>query len=73
MASINWSISILLSVSVGSIAVDLAGKIFGDLTKCKVLLLGAGETSERTARALVARGVEPVRIHTEIFGSGMLD
>src|SRR4051812_43590120 len=30
------------SVSVGSVAVDLAGKIFGNLATCKVLLLGAG-------------------------------
>jgi len=45
------------SVSVGSVAVDLAEKIFGDLSSRKVLLLGAGETSERTARALVSRGV----------------
>jgi glutamyl-tRNA reductase len=45
------------AVSVGSVAVDLAGKIFGDLAQCKVLLLGAGEAAERTARALVSRGV----------------
>ena len=38
------------SVSVGSVAVDLAQKIFGKLSVCKVLVLGAGETSERTAR-----------------------
>lgn len=50
------------SVSVGSIAVDLAGKIFGDLAKCKVLLLGAGETGERTARALASRGVIDLRV-----------
>jgi glutamyl-tRNA reductase len=50
------------AVSVGSIAVDLAVKIFGDLAKRKVLLLGAGETSERTARALVSRGVIDLRV-----------
>lgn len=50
------------AVSVGSVAVDLAGKIFGDLASCKVLILGAGETSERTARALVARGVSDLRV-----------
>ncbi len=50
------------AVSVGSVAVDLAGKIFGDLTRCKVLLLGAGENSERTARALVSRGVCDLRV-----------
>jgi glutamyl-tRNA reductase len=45
------------SVSVGSVTVDLAEKIFGDLASCKVLVLGAGETSERTVRALVSHGV----------------
>jgi glutamyl-tRNA reductase len=50
------------SVSVGSIAVDLAEKIFGDLSKCKVLLGGAGDTSERTARALASRGVTDLRL-----------
>jgi glutamyl-tRNA reductase len=49
-------------VSVGSVAVDLAQKIFGDLTACKVLLLGAGETSERTARALISRGISDLRV-----------
>jgi glutamyl-tRNA reductase len=50
------------AVSVGSVAVDLAQKIFGDLRNCKVLVLGAGETSERTARALVSRGVADLRV-----------
>lgn len=50
------------SVSVGSVAVDLAGKIFGDLGSRKVLILGAGETSERTARALASRGVSDLRV-----------
>jgi glutamyl-tRNA reductase len=50
------------SVSVGSIAVDLAQKIFGALNNCKVLVLGAGETSERTARALISRGVNDLRV-----------
>jgi glutamyl-tRNA reductase len=50
------------AVSVGSVAVDLAQKIFGDLRNCKVLVLGAGETSEKTARALVSRGVADLRV-----------
>jgi glutamyl-tRNA reductase len=49
-------------VSVGSVAVDLAQRIFGQLSSCKVLVLGAGETSERTARALVSRGVNDLRV-----------
>jgi len=50
------------SVSVGSVAVDLAEKIFGELGNCRVLILGAGETSERTARALISRGVSDLRV-----------
>jgi len=49
-------------VSVGSVAVDLAVKIFGDLTGRCVLLLGAGEASERAARSLVSRGVADLRV-----------
>jgi glutamyl-tRNA reductase len=50
------------AVSVGSVAVDLAAKIFGDLSRCKVLVVGAGENAERTARALASRGVVDLRV-----------
>jgi len=50
------------AVSVGSVTVDLAQKIFGNLRNCKVLVIGAGETSERTVRALVSRGVMDLRV-----------
>lgn len=55
------------AVSVGSVAVELAGKIFGDLRERRVLLLGAGETSERTARALSSRGVSDIRVSNRSF------
>jgi glutamyl-tRNA reductase len=55
------------AVSVGSVAVDLAVKIFGDLRERKVLVLGAGETSERTARALNSRGVTDIRVSNRSF------
>ena len=55
------------AVSVGSVAVDLAVKIFGDLRECSVLVLGAGETSERTARALNSRGVTDIRVSNRSF------
>ncbi len=48
------------SVSVGSVAVDLAGRIFGNLAECKVMILGAGETSELTARTLASRGARSI-------------
>lgn len=49
-------------VSVSSVAVELAQRSLGDLGSRRVLLVGAGETSELTARALAARGVEAVFI-----------
>jgi glutamyl-tRNA reductase len=49
-------------VSVPSVAVELAQRTLGDLSSRLVLVLGAGETAELTARALAARGVEPAFI-----------
>ena len=46
-------------VSVPSVAVELAQRWLGDLASRLVLVVGAGETAELTARALAARGVEP--------------
>jgi glutamyl-tRNA reductase len=42
--------------SVSSAAAALAQQVFGELSGCKVLLIGAGEVSELAARALTARG-----------------
>jgi glutamyl-tRNA reductase len=46
------------SVSVASVAVELAEKIFSALDERTVLILGAGETSEKVARALLSRGAK---------------
>jgi glutamyl-tRNA reductase len=48
------------AVSVSYAAVELAKKLLGDLAQAKVLLLGAGEMSELTARHLVENGVRTV-------------
>jgi glutamyl-tRNA reductase len=55
------------ATSVGAVAVDLAGKIFGDLSGRCVMILGAGETSERTARSLVSRGVRTVMVSNRTY------
>jgi glutamyl-tRNA reductase len=47
-------------VSIPSVAVELARRAVGDLSDRRVLIVGAGETSELVARALVARGVATV-------------
>ncbi len=44
-------------VSVPSVAVDLAQDVLGNLAERRVMLLGAGETSELTAQALAHQGV----------------
>ena len=44
--------------SVSSAAAALAEQVFGDLRACRVMLVGAGEVGEATARNLVARGAE---------------
>ncbi|MDG1832478.1 MAG: glutamyl-tRNA reductase, partial [Verrucomicrobiota bacterium] len=44
------------SVSVANVAVELAGKIFDQLDDRTVMVIGAGDTSEKTARALLSRG-----------------
>ena len=54
-------------VSVGSVAVDLAEKIFGQLSTCHAMILGAGETSELTARALLSRGVKSIFVANRTY------
>lgn len=46
----------LKPVSISSVAVDLAGQIFGDLANKAVLLVGAGEMAEAAAKHLVEAG-----------------
>src|ERR1051326_8772052 len=48
------------SVSVGSVAVELAEKIFNTLKDHDVMIIGAGDTSEKTARALLSRGAQSI-------------
>jgi glutamyl-tRNA reductase len=43
--------------SVASVAVDTAREALGDLSERHVLIIGAGDTAERTAEALSAHGV----------------
>jgi glutamyl-tRNA reductase len=47
-------------VSVSTVAVDLARSVVGDLASRSVVIIGAGETAELTARALADQGVRTV-------------
>ena len=48
------------SISVASVAVELAEKVFDSLNDRQVMVIGAGETSEKAARALLSRGARSV-------------
>ncbi|MBC2608009.1 glutamyl-tRNA reductase [Pelagicoccus albus] len=45
-------------INIANVAVDLAGKIFGDLKSAAALSLGTGEIGEKTVKALRSRGAE---------------
>ena len=49
-------------VSVSTVAVELARETVGELADRSVVIIGAGETSERTASALADQGVETIFI-----------
>ncbi len=57
------------TVSISSVAVDLARKIFGDLSKSTVLLVGAGEMAEQAAKSL-GKGAHSVRVCNRSFDRG---
>lgn len=49
-------------VSVANVAVDLALNIFGSLDKANILLIGAGEIGEKTAKAFQSRGAAALTV-----------
>jgi glutamyl-tRNA reductase len=53
--------------SVSSVAVGLAAEVFGSLTDCQVLIIGAGKTGELTAKALLDRGVRGVLVANRTY------
>jgi glutamyl-tRNA reductase len=50
------------AVSVSYAAVELASKIFEDLSKKSVLLIGAGETGELTLKHLIGKSIGEVKV-----------
>jgi glutamyl-tRNA reductase len=55
------------AVSVAYVAVELAGKILGDLKRKTVLLIGAGEMAELAARHLAAHVDGPIHVVNRTF------
>ena len=57
----------LAAVSVAYAAVELAKKILGDLNEKSVLLIGAGEMAELTARHLIGQVMRPICVANRTF------
>ena len=55
------------SVSIASVAVELAKKIFGDLRGKTVFLIGAGKMSELAARHLMAHGCTSIFVSNRTY------
>lgn len=55
------------ATSIGSVAVELAEKIFGDLKPCQVMVIGAGDMSRSTAQSLVSRGAKGIVVSNRSF------
>jgi glutamyl-tRNA reductase len=55
------------AVSVASVAVDLAKKIFGNLQGKSVFLVGAGKMSELAARHLLAHGAKQIYVANRTY------
>jgi glutamyl-tRNA reductase len=55
------------SVSVCSVAVDLAEQIFGKLEGRKIMILGTGQTGEKTAKTFQSRGAQQILVSNRSF------
>ena len=60
------------SISVGSVAVELAEKIFSSLNERHVMVIGAGDTSEKTARALLSRGAKSIIVANRSYENALV-
>jgi glutamyl-tRNA reductase len=49
-------------ISIATVAVDLAGRIFGELASTKVLVVGAGEIGLKTVQAFQSRGATSITV-----------
>ena len=52
------------ALSVSSVAVDLAMKVVGDLSRCRIIVIGAGEAGTLVAKAARERGSRQIAITT---------
>ena len=50
------------ALSIGSVAVELAAAIVGDISNCRVLVIGAGEAGRLVAKAVKGRGGKQITV-----------
>jgi glutamyl-tRNA reductase len=55
------------SISIASVAVDLARRIFGSLDGKKILIVGAGKMSELAARHLIQHGADSILVANRTY------
>ena len=55
------------AVSVANVAVELAEKVFNTLSRRRVMVIGAGDTSEKTAKALLSRGASDLLVTNRTY------
>ena len=58
-------------ISVANVAVDLAQKIFGNLESTRILLVGAGDIGEKTAKAFQSRGAASLTVASRTLERAM--
>ena len=49
-------------ISIATVAVDLAGRIFGELAQIKILVVGAGDIGLKTVQAFQSRGATAIAV-----------
>ncbi len=55
------------ALSISSVAVDLAGRVVGDLANCRMLVIGAGEAGRLVAQAARDRGARNAKVASRTF------
>ncbi|WP_022664825.1 glutamyl-tRNA reductase [Desulfospira joergensenii] len=60
------------AVSISYAAIELAGKIFSDLSSKSVMLLGAGEMAELAVEHLISNRVKKILVANRTFDKGMI-
>lgn len=56
-------------ISIGSVAVDLALRIFGDIKGSRILVIGTGEVGEKTVIALKIRGARSISVSSRTYAN----